>query len=149
MAYKKDKKYCVYMHTNKINGKKYIGITSQKPENRWRGGHGYRGKQRKFYLAILKYGWDNFDHVVIASNLSMDEACEMEVALIKKYNTAGSKTGYNTDLGGRCSVWTEERRKSIRGCNNSMYGRHLGTKVYRKNKVLFMGEKERSRKRKQ
>ena len=57
------KKYCVYMHKNKINNKVYIGITFRKPEDRWQKGQGYH-KQLKFFNAILKYGGDNFEHII-------------------------------------------------------------------------------------
>ena len=45
-----EKKWCVYMHTNKINGKKYVGITCKIPRKRWENGKGYKGQ--RFYLAI-------------------------------------------------------------------------------------------------
>lgn len=34
--------YSIYVHLNKINGKKYIGITCKKPEIRWANGLGYK-----------------------------------------------------------------------------------------------------------
>lgn len=47
----------LYMHICP-NGKKYVGITIQEPNQRWRDGKGYC-KNKHFYNAILKYGWDN------------------------------------------------------------------------------------------
>ena len=67
-----EKKWCVYTHTNNINGKKYVGITCNKPERRWRNGKGYILQQ--FYNAIQKYGWDNFTHEILFNNLTEKEA---------------------------------------------------------------------------
>ena len=89
--------YSVYKHTNKINNKVYIGITSQEPTSRWKNGLGYQ-TQRKFYRAILKYGWDNFSHEVLFINLTKEEACKKEKELIKKFNSIDN--GYNSLKGG-------------------------------------------------
>ena len=67
-----DRKYVVYVHINKINGKRYYGITSMKEKTRWHNGRGY--KTQHFARAIDKYGWEGFDHVVIARGLTEDEA---------------------------------------------------------------------------
>ena len=81
------KKWCVYMHTNKINNKKYIGITCNDASRRWGlQGQGYR-RQKHFWNAIQKYGWDNFEHEIIENNLTEDQAKIMEVELIKQYNS--------------------------------------------------------------
>ena len=97
------KNYYVYCHTNKINNKKYIGITVQNPERRWRSkGQGYRGQA--FYNAIKKYGWDAFIHEIIASELTEIEAKLLEQQLIAKFKTANSKYGYNTTIGGESNL---------------------------------------------
>lgn len=94
-------KYCVYVHTNKINNKKYVGLTSEvNPEARW-GAHGGRYKQNKhFYAAIVKYGWDNFEHEIIATELSQEEASILERELIASFNTTNPDYGYNILQGG-------------------------------------------------
>lgn len=88
-----EKKYTVYMHKNKINGKVYIGITKQKPKYRWNNGNGY--KTQLFYKAIQKYGWDNFNHIILVKKLSKQEAEIKEIEMIKKYNSHCNKYGYN------------------------------------------------------
>ena len=45
--------YSVYIHINKVNGKKYVGVTRGKPENRWRKGNGYKYNTH-FFSAIQK-----------------------------------------------------------------------------------------------
>lgn len=85
--------YNVYKHTNLINHKSYIGITSQKCENRWGiNGKGYE-LQPKFYHAIQKYGWNNFQHDVLYTNLDKETALKIEADLIKTYDTI--ENGYN------------------------------------------------------
>ena len=47
--------YTVYQHKNKINGKRYFGITSRKPEERWGcNGRNYKSSPH-FYSAIQKF----------------------------------------------------------------------------------------------
>ncbi len=87
------------MHVNKLNNKKYIGITKQKPKIRW----GYTGSHydsnTAFYRAIKKYGWDNFEHIILYENLTKEEAEELEVKLILEYKTNNREFGYNISLG--------------------------------------------------
>lgn len=86
--------WVVYLHTNLINHKKYVGITcTKKPEYRWGSkGQGYK-QQAKFYNAIKKYGWENFSHEILASGLTEEEALDLETYYIEKYNSIDN--GYN------------------------------------------------------
>lgn len=86
------------MHISPSN-KRYIGITKVKVENRWANGKGYR-KQSYFYRAIEKYGWNNFEHIIIARGLTEDEAKWLEIELIREWDTTNRDKGYNLTLGG-------------------------------------------------
>ena len=93
----------IYKHTNKKNGKVYIGQTCQKLNNRWQNGKGY-SNCRLFNNAIQKYGWDGFDHEILESDIkTIEEANEKEAYYIKKYNSYinyKNSNGYNMTPGG-------------------------------------------------
>ena len=104
--------FTVYMHVNKTNQKKYIGITSQKPEDRW-GPNGCHYSNQYFAKAIRKYGWDGFDHYILCEGLEEDKAKEMEINLIAEHSANKSDYGYNCTIGGDgvAKYYTDEERK--------------------------------------
>lgn len=94
-------KYIIYSHTNKANGKVYIGQTCLKPNIRWKlNGSGYKtGIIKK---AIEKYGWDNFIHEILISGITKEEADFYEAFLIKIYKSLN--LSYNITDGGEGTV---------------------------------------------
>lgn len=107
-----EKCYCVYMHISP-SGKRYIGITGQTPKQRWKNGYGYN-ENSHIKNAINKYGWDNFDHDILFSNLSKEDACRLEMICIKLFRSNERKYGYNKSVGGEFSslgiVKTQEEK---------------------------------------
>lgn len=96
--------YCVYKHTNKNNGKVYIGITGQQPELRWKNGEGYVSNQY-FYRAIQKNGWDGFEHEILEEGLTKEQALNKEKEYIALYKSncrryRNPTYGYNATDGG-------------------------------------------------
>lgn len=108
--------FIVYCHLNKINSKRYIGKTCQPCEKRWRSGRGYPATTQPYFAAaIKKYGWDNFEHLILFTNLSAEEAEKKEIELIAYYHTYIKDPkcwGYNMTRGGDGSLKyvTEEEK---------------------------------------
>ncbi len=95
-----DKPWCVYVHRNRFNGKRYVGITSkEKPEHRWNNGRGYM-ENPHFYSAICEYGWDGFEHKILYLGLTERQAKETETRLISEWCTQNPEYGYNMTSGG-------------------------------------------------
>lgn len=117
--------YCVYMHKNKINDKVYIGQTKEL-EIRWKSKGIHYKNSSKFWNAIQKYGWDNFEHIVLFDHLTKEEADEKEIELIEKYQALDDRYGYNLRSGGSRGAIAESTKQKMReaqlGEKNSMYG---------------------------
>ena len=90
----------VYLITNKINGKPYVGQTTQKLERRIK-----EHKRSDLYIdrAIRKYGWENFTVEVLKVCGSKEELDYWEKYFIKARNTR-SPNGYNLTDGGEGTV---------------------------------------------
>lgn len=112
--------------------KNYIGqVYSQKrtPEKRWKhDGSGYKPTNdkntRKFWNAIKKYGWNNFQHeILLIIECEIEEELwfwldEWECYYIEKYDSYYN--GYNSTLGGKgVRGW-----EGMKGNKNPMYGTH-------------------------
>lgn len=105
--------YTVYQHKNKINEKIYIGITMQEPNKRWGlNGVNYKSSPH-FFAAIQKYGWDNFEHNILFTNLTKEEACKKEQELIEFYNSMDRNFGYNSTSGGETFIMNKETKEKI------------------------------------
>lgn len=120
--------YCVYCHLNKINGKRYIGQTCQKPETRFCNGKGYKANTH-FSNAIDKYGWNNFEHYIIQDGLTKEEANLLENLNIIVFNTTNPNFGYNLTTGGEQPTFSKEARQKL---SKSLKGREF-SEEHRKN----------------
>lgn len=111
--------YTVYLITNNINGKRYVGITSRNYLERYKEhiNEAINGSKTILHNAIRKYGKDNFNIIILESNISYEEASDKEQYYISKYNTYyTSGIGYNMTIGGNGTVgyhFTEADKSKI------------------------------------
>lgn len=83
----------VYMTTNLVNGKKYIGKdVANKPS--------YIGSGKALKAAIKKYGKKNFKKEILAYASSKEELSKLEIYYIKLYGAKESPMFYNITAGG-------------------------------------------------
>jgi group I intron endonuclease len=119
---------CIYLRTNKINGKQYVGqtVNFEKRQNEWNCNKAiYAGS----YInnAREKYGIENWVVKVLRECDTQDELDEWEKYYIKTLNTK-RPFGYNlTDGGGGLSGYclSEETKEKI---SKSLKGKYTGEK---------------------
>lgn len=139
----------VYKITCLVNGKVYVGQTSETMERRFKRHMGYQKYEHdtKFYRAILKYGTDNFVIEQIDAAETQEELDDKEMYWINYYDSVNN--GYNTRSSkGKCGgdtlthhpnreVISQKIRESklgdrnpmringgLRGDKNGMFGKH-------------------------
>lgn len=93
----------LYLITNKVNGKRYVGITSSTVEARM-SRHRYSALKLNcpypIHAAIRKYGWENFMVELGGTAETYEELLRWEKFIIKELGTQ-APNGYNITEGGR------------------------------------------------
>ena len=106
--------YEIYIITNSVNAKQYVGITKNL-EYRWHQHRVTNGSSPYLHAAIKKYGIDAFVFTHIATAYDIEAAFKIERLLIIEHNTK-SPNGYNLTNGGegvQNFVFSEESKKLI------------------------------------
>lgn len=110
----------IYMSTNKVNGKKYIGMSTRNDNN-------YYGSGSLIHSAIKKYGKESFEKVILEECDSIESLSEAEVKWIKRFDAVNSDEFYNISLGGFGGnsdtvkkVWESRSKKEIDEIGNSI-----------------------------
>lgn len=153
-------KWCVYVHTNRHNGKKYVGITKS-INVRWKNNGSEYLKKRPdgtyshpvFAHAINKYpNWeDDWDHEVLYNGLTKDDANTLEKELIALYKTnccryKNPSFGYNMTDGGDGATgkpMSDEHKKKISESNK---GKIVSEETRMKQSISHKNPSEETRK---
>lgn len=129
----------IYLITNKINNKKYVGQTTKTMQIRFRR-HCWKSEIRKnmpISLAIAKYGKENFTIEEICRCSSQTELNEKEIYYTNYYNSF-SPNGYNLKAGAGIGSMSEETKNKIRIANT---GKKFSDETKRKLSESHKGHK--------
>ena len=115
----------VYLITNRINGKRYVGITCRGYQERFKEHihEAINGSTTILHNAIRKYGIDNFDLMLLENNIPDEDIGYKEQDYIQLYNTFySSGIGYNMTEGGGGMSGYRHTEASKHQIGNSLKG---------------------------
>jgi group I intron endonuclease len=113
--------YAIYIITNSLNGKQYVGITND-IERRWRR-HKGANEGQFLHRAIKKHGAEAFVFTHFADAFDADSAKAIERMLIVEHNTMAPH-GYNLTQGGDGTFGrkhTEATKEKIKASNKKTW----------------------------
>lgn len=128
------------MIRNKVNGKMYIGQSTEIEEYRWIK-HRSRLRNNNHYNEHLQRDWNKYGEESFEFSILLE--CEenqlntYEEYYIFELMTYDSRVGYNKNYGGSCGRHTEETKKKISESNK---GKTLSEETKRKLSEAFKGE---------
>lgn len=114
----------IYLITNKLNGRCYIGQTQNNASSRFNDHCRDKRSSRHLSSVIQKYGRNNFELIELISCFDENSLNEFETYFIKLFNTL-NPNGYNLSMGGHIRGEISEKTRKQMSLNK------LGKKVKR------------------
>lgn len=109
----------IYLVTNTINGKRYVGQTTDSVGRRWAHHCSKTSRCKALYAAIIKHGKNAFNVEVLAFGSGADELNLLEAQYVARYQSV-SPNGYNLkEGGGSKGKWSAEMRGYLTAKANS------------------------------
>ena len=125
----------IYLLTCKVNGKVYVGQTT----NFWDRMDNYKKlrckQQRKIYNAIKKHGWENFSYEILDMTINAEILTFLEDFYMETIGSRQDEVGYNIQeagIHGKHSKETKQIMSNSHKGNKSNTGRKL-TEEHKKN----------------
>ncbi len=110
----------IYLTTNLINGKIYVGKRKLKKFS-----HYYKGSGTILREAFKKYGRENFSCILIDTAETNEELCTKEQYWIKYYNSRDPDIGYNITAGGEGSIGYKHSEEAKQKMHDAKIGKPL------------------------
>ena len=118
----------IYLTTNLINGKKYLGKHSTNNLN-----DNYLGSGLGIFRAIKKYGKQNFKREILEFCKNSEECFKREYELSKEFNVVSDKTFYNNEYGGRGGFIGAEIEETTKNkISKTLTGRKIDREIVKK-----------------
>jgi group I intron endonuclease len=126
----------IYKYTSRVNGKVYVGKTSQELSQRHRQ-HRF-GRHSPFNDALRKHGVENFDLEVLV-DVDSDDANFTEMIFIAALRSNDRIFGYNVTAGGEGTVGHRHRTDTKDRIRQKMMGRFVSDEFRKKIGILKLG----------
>lgn len=136
---------CIYKVTDTINGKIYIGQTSNfqarmrhyRSDSKHFKERGRRRLGRPIDIAINEHGLENFKFEIIEDNIPPEDIDMAEIGWIRYYKSANPEIGYNRDLGGFGKP-SREKLEAIFGVKENFAREHTEEEKLRRSKAIVI-----------
>ena len=129
--------YEIYLITNIVNSKKYIGLSTRGGKFRYFAhiNNAKNNSKLPIHKAIRKWGMRNFELHILATADNFEKLKELEIKYIKEYNSNNLEFGYNLTIGGdgskgitrstetRLKISKTKKEKNLKGVAATFYGK--------------------------